>query len=88
MDRTRSLASWLTAAVLALALATCGDDKPWECEKPADCVGRPSGNYCKEVSGKGLCVIECLLGADGKDTCPPTYTCTGKADDGSLYCKI
>jgi hypothetical protein len=85
MDRTRGY-FWSIAA-LALFLSSCGDDKPWECEKSGDCVGRPGGNYCKEISGKGRCVVDCLPNADGTDTCPPTYACTGKADDGSLYCK-
>jgi len=85
MDRTHRY--FFSIAALFLCLATCGDDKPKECEKPADCVGKPFGNYCKEVEGKGRCVIDCLPSPDGTDNCPPTYKCTGKADDGSLYCK-
>jgi hypothetical protein len=73
---------------LGLLLPTCGDDNGPECQKPADCVGRPAGNYCKTIAGKNRCVIECLPGADStQGNCPPSYTCTGKADDGSLYCK-
>lgn len=87
MDRTRGYLLSIATAALTLLLVTCGDDKAKECEKPADCVGRPAGNYCKEVEGKGRCVIDCLPAADGTDTCPPTYKCTGKADDGSLFCK-
>lgn len=84
MDRTRG--HFLSIAALFLCL-TCGDDKQAECEKPADCVGRPAGNYCKEIGGKARCVIDCLPAPDGTDNCPATYKCIGKADDGSLYCK-
>jgi hypothetical protein len=83
VDNTRG---YLFAIALALFLTTCGDDKPWECTKPAECVGKPAGNQCKQIAGRGRCVIECLV-ADGRDSCPPTYHCTGTADDGSLYCK-
>jgi len=85
MNRTRGYL-WSIAA-LALFLCTCGDEKGAECEKPADCVGRPAGNYCKEISGKARCVIDCGVAPDGTDSCPPLYKCNGKADDGSLYCK-
>jgi hypothetical protein len=80
-----STGRWLLLA-LALCLTTCGDDKPWECEKPAECVGKPQANTCKVIGGHGRCVVECLL-VDGKDNCPPSFHCTGTADDGSLYCK-
>ena len=79
--------NFLTIAALGLFLSTCGDEKGPECTKPADCVGRPAGNHCKEIGGKGRCVIECLPTPDGKDNCPPNNACTGMADDGSLYCK-
>ena len=75
---------WLA---LTISLTACGGDQPWECQKPADCVGKPGGNYCKVITGKGRCVVECLPAADGKDNCPPTYKCNGTADDGSLFCK-
>jgi hypothetical protein len=74
---------WLA---LALFLTTCGDDKPPECQKPAECVGKPDANTCKVVGGHGRCVYECVL-IDGKDNCPPLLHCTGTSDDGSTYCK-
>jgi hypothetical protein len=86
VDHTRGHLRWIVLG-LGLLLTTCGDEGGMDCQKPADCVGRPAGNYCKVVSGKGRCVIDCLPAADGKDNCPATYTCTGHADDGSLYCK-
>jgi hypothetical protein len=73
------------AAAVALMAATCDDYKPFECTKPADCVGRPDVNACKILGGKGRCVQECLV-ANGTHNCPPTYECTGKADDNSTYC--
>lgn len=81
----------LHCIVLGLALAglavSCGDEGSKECEKPADCVGKPAGNFCVKVSGKGHCVVQCQVGADGKDNCPLSYSCTGHADDQSLFCK-
>jgi hypothetical protein len=71
---------------LSLSLATCGDDKPWECQKPAECIGKPVANTCKEISGRGRCVYGCAV-VSGNDSCPPTYHCTGTADDGTLYCQ-
>lgn len=72
---------------LALSLTTCGDDKAFECSKPADCVGKPAGNECKIVGGKGRCVIACAPATGGaSDGCPPTAHCTGRADDGTDYC--
>ena len=70
---------------LALALTGCGDDKPPECTKPADCVGRPLADTCKVVKGHGRCVLSCAT-ANGMDNCPATYHCTGTADDGSFFC--
>jgi hypothetical protein len=86
VDQTRGYLRWIVLG-LGLALTSCGGDKPPECDQPADCVGRPGGNYCLVIGGKARCVNACAPAADGKDTCPPTYTCSGKADDGSLYCK-
>ncbi|HXU81970.1 MAG TPA: hypothetical protein VN914_11275 [Polyangia bacterium] len=75
---------YLPSLLLGLGLLlSCGDDKPRECQKPADCVGMQAGNYCTKVEGKGRCVIQCA----GDSTCPAGYTCTGKGDDGSLFCK-
>jgi hypothetical protein len=74
------------AIALALCLTTCGDDKPFECTKPADCVGKPAGNDCKVVGGKGRCVFLCLPATSGSDGCPPTAHCTGTADDNSTFC--
>jgi hypothetical protein len=84
VDFTRRL-RWIVLG-LGLLLPTCGDEQRAQCQKPADCVGKEGGNYCKVIMGKGRCVIECLPGPDGKDNCPPLFTCTGHADDGSLYC--
>jgi hypothetical protein len=86
VDHARGHLRWIALA-LGLLLTTCGGDNGPECVKPADCVGRPGGNYCKMIAGKAHCVTECLPAADGKDNCPPTYSCSGHADDGSLYCK-
>jgi hypothetical protein len=73
--------------VLALCLTTCGDDKPFECTKPAECVGRPNGNDCKKISGKGQCVFACApVSGGGSDVCPAPSHCTGTADDGTTYC--
>jgi hypothetical protein len=74
------------AVGLALSLTTCGEDKPFECTKPADCVGKPAGNECKFVAGKGRCVVACTPVTTGSDGCPPTAKCTGMADDGSDFC--
>jgi hypothetical protein len=86
VKHARGYLRWIVLG-LGLLATSCGDDKPFECEKPADCVGRPAGNYCKMVSGKGRCVIDCAPATAGTDTCPPTLTCNGHADDGSFYCK-
>jgi hypothetical protein len=84
--RSSSLFARLTAlAALALLPTTCGEEKPFECKSPAECVGRPSVNTCKVVGGKGRCVIGCVS-SGGSHNCPPNYTCGGMADDGSNYC--
>jgi hypothetical protein len=77
---------YLVGLALALLVTSCGDDKPAECTKPAECVGKPLANTCKEVAGHGRCVISCIV-VDGQDNCPSLYKCTGTADDGSQYCK-
>jgi hypothetical protein len=72
---------------LALSLTTCGDDKPFECTKPAECVGKPGGNDCKKVKSKGQCVFACApVTGGGADGCPVTSHCTGTADDGTNFC--
>jgi hypothetical protein len=82
----RVYSRWIILAA-GLWLTTCGDEKGPECEKPGDCVGRPAGNYCKVIASKARCVTDCQTTADGKDNCPTLYKCTGKADDGSLFCQ-
>lgn len=84
--RSSSPIARLTAALaLALTLATCDEEKPFQCTKPADCLGRPGGGACKVVAGKGRCVVDCAL-VNGMHNCQPAYECTGMADDGSTYC--
>jgi hypothetical protein len=75
--------------LMVLLLTTCGDEKPFECKKPAECVGRPGGgNECKQVGGKGRCVTGCRPPAAGEiETCPISTKCDGKADDGSTFCE-
>jgi hypothetical protein len=78
----------LACLALVLLLTTCSDDKPFECMKPAECVGRPGGSECKQVAGKGRCVQSCKPPAAGQtDNCPLTTKCDGKADDGSNFCE-
>jgi hypothetical protein len=81
-----SIARLTTTVAIALLLVTCGEDKPFECTKPAECVGRPGGGACKVVGGKGRCVVDCAV-VDGKDNCPPSYHCTGKDDAGGAFCE-
>jgi hypothetical protein len=77
---------WAVIA-LALSLTTCSDDEPFQCTKPAECVGKPGGNDCKKVMTKGRCVFACQpVSGGGSDGCPPTAHCTGVADDGTSFC--
>jgi hypothetical protein len=77
----------MTARLLALALllSTCGDDGPLECKKPVDCVAQMGANTCKIVGGHGRCVIGCAM-TETADSCPISYRCGGRADDGTTFC--
>jgi hypothetical protein len=75
----------LLALVLLGLAASCGSDDN-ECHQPADCVTVPVADSCKQIGKRGVCVLGCAV-VNGTDSCPAPYTCTGKADDGSPFCK-